>query len=133
MKYMPRKRFIWMRMLSSQLHEAFRLIICLQIPPCEDLFLELDSSQLRVTRVLQELDDVDEIMPTYLADLLGLKPGASFAAGVRVYRAAAPRPRTPKTGHPVVGGYERTDDDLPHEVVEQRVRRRLKRIKLNGS
>ena len=73
-------------------------------------------------------------MPIYLADLLGLKMvGATFAAGVNVYRAAAPRPRTPKTGHAVVGGYDRADDDLHHEVVEQRVRRRLKRIKLNGS
>ncbi len=116
-------------MLSSQLHEAFRLIICLQIPPCDDLFLVVDDTQLRITRVLQELDDVDESMPTYLADLLGLKPGASFAAGVRVYRAHAPRPRMPQTGHV----YSRPREDLPHETVERQVKQTLKRVRLNGS
>ncbi len=84
---------------ADLLAEAFRLIVTLRVPVCDDLILELDEMKVRVTRVLEELEDDQSCLPLTLADQLGLPPvGATFEQAVMVYRAFAPRPHLPMTG-----------------------------------
>ena len=90
---------------ADLLTEAFRRIVTLRVPVCDDLILELDDVKVRVTRVLQELEHDQGCLPLTLADQLGLPPvGSTFEAAVRVYRAHAPRPHLPQTGA-AVGSY----------------------------
>ena len=79
---------------AELLVEAFRQIITFRIPVCDDLLVELENNtKVRVSSVLQEIEEATEIMPTTLAELLGLPGGMSFKVGVQVYRTAiAPRP-----------------------------------------
>ena len=79
---------------TGLLVEAFRQIITFRIPVCDDLLVELENNtKVRVSSVLQEIEEATEIMPTTLAELLGLPGGMSFKVGVQVYRTAiAPRP-----------------------------------------
>ena len=74
--------------------EAFRQIITFRIPVCDDLIVELENNtKVRVSSVIQEIEEATEIMPTALAELLGLPGGVTFKVGVQVYRTAiAPRP-----------------------------------------
>ncbi len=79
---------------TELLVEAFHRIVVHRIPLCDDLLLELESGvKVRVSSVLQEIEEATEIMPTALAELLGLPGGMTFKVGVQVYRTAiAPRP-----------------------------------------
>ena len=93
-RYQPKiyRLHLGSRTLSSvELVEAFKMIITHRIPVCDDLILELDGAKVRVSSILQEIEDASEIMPAALAEHLGLPPGVSFAIGVQVYRANAPR------------------------------------------
>lgn len=78
-------------MSDDVLVEAFKKIITHRVPLMDDLILELDGTKVRVSSILQEIEDATEIMPVALAELLGLPAGVSFAIGVQVYRANAPR------------------------------------------
>ena len=79
---------------TELLVEAFHRIVVHRIPLCDDLLLELESGvKVRVSSVLQEIEEATEIMPTTLAELLGLPGGVTYAVGCQVYRTAiAPRP-----------------------------------------
>ena len=95
---------------TELLTEAFRRIVIHRIPVCDDLILELDDVKVRVTRVLRELEDDKGLLPLTLADQLGLPSvGATFEAGVRVYRAFAPQIHLPQTGG-AVGSYRRAKE-----------------------
>ena len=113
--------------------EAFRQIITFRIPVCDDLLVELENNtHVRVSSVLQEIEEATEIMPTTLAELLGLPGGMSFKVGVQVYRTAiAPRPhlkRQPpitRVPEPTMNGNKkpragrRFDDDQIRSIREQ--------------
>ena len=83
-----------MTTVQAVIIEAFRQIITFRIPVCDDLIVELENNtHVRVSSVLQEIEEASEIMPTTLAELLGLPGGVTYAVGCQVYRTAiAPRP-----------------------------------------
>ena len=122
---------------AELLVEAFHRIVVYRIPLCDDLLLELESGvKVRVSSVLQEIEEASEIMPTTLAELLGLPGGMSFKVGVQVYRTSiAPRPhlkrQPPITRVPEASEYTTTngkqkqprgrrfDDDQIRSIREQ--------------
>ena len=117
--------------------EAFRQIITHRVPVCDDLLLELESGvKVRVSAVLQEIEEASETMDASLADQLGLPCGMSFKVGVQVYRTSiAPRPhlkrQPPITRVPEASEYTTTngkqkqprgrrfDDDQIRSIREQ--------------
>ena len=64
---------------------------------CDDLIVELDPLQLfRIPRVLDQLEDSEQLVPPTLACFLGLRTGSTMAQAVERYRTMiAPRPPKP--------------------------------------
>ena len=64
---------------------------------CDDLIVEIDPLQLfRIPRVLDQLEDSEQLLPPTLATFLGLRNGSTMGQAVERYRTMiAPRPPKP--------------------------------------
>ena len=128
-----------MSMLTSQLKEAFRYVVCFGVPEAEDVIVEIDDTRMRTTKLLNRIAEVggSETLPVPMCDLLGLPIRSTYATGVSVYRANSPKPRFPQMARGNIGETNTGKVQLERYPLDrirpERLRSEVrKRIRLNG-